>query len=148
MPISVDRVKLSDWDTYFPYKHFVDGDITTPGLLFCWPVITEADAERRNLWNIAQCKDVMVHDPTAVYLKAVDSETGESLALARWHYYEAGYPNTKESLDLELRGAESTAKLGGSTSEGLNAPFLRTLLSDTFDSRNEWMGVEPQWGMR
>jgi hypothetical protein len=39
----------------------------------------------------ATTRDLFENDPTALFLKAVNSQTEEIVAIARWHFYNDGY---------------------------------------------------------
>lgn len=117
-----------------------DGQLTTPAVDACMPADTAELAVQRNEWSVLQQLDILENDSTARQIKAVDTATGEILAVARWHRYTDGYAPT----DLEYAGCKPKASTS-SYPPGFSIDVYLGMLEALFDARRGWTGRGALW---
>lgn len=159
MPITVEPLTLSDFPTLQSHAASPHGDLAAPLAPVYFPVpdgAPEAVASRLR-WSLAQQKYIFEHDSTARFVKAVDSESGEIVALARWHYYPNGW-NSDSMTWLEANwegGPKPVSELSAdgmdprAVAEGLNAEGWVKMLIAAADPRKAWKGAHggsAYWG--
>lgn len=85
-----------------------------------------------------------MHDPTAHFLKAVSTETGEIVSIARWHRYLA---DARPETAIEA-GEKSFESAEGLVGGGVDLKTLGTVYGVLCRAREEWMvGERGYWGM-
>ena len=121
------------------------GDLVTPLAPLFWPTSTSDEENlKRARWSMNQQRAMFQEDPSAIFLKVVDTDHGdEVLSLARWHFYEHGYKHSEfTAWELNGKGAEADS----TWPEEVNVPVARATLIPVFEARSGWMGQGRQWG--
>ncbi|KAL9054475.1 MAG: hypothetical protein Q9162_004121 [Coniocarpon cinnabarinum] len=166
MAIKVLPVEHDDFNTM---RHFVqsrDGQLSDVTSDHAMPVQTDEQAAIRNDWyadtpftryqryqrdlnfdttstSLQVQQDIFSNDRTVHFIKAVDTENGDILAMAHWRFYPHGY--VPSALDFAgLKDPDAPA----SYPEGLNVGLYKAILSGMIDQRPLWTGDGPQRSMR
>ncbi|KAL9087341.1 MAG: hypothetical protein Q9159_003687 [Coniocarpon cinnabarinum] len=143
MAIKLLPVEHDDFNTM---RHFVqsrDGQLSDVTSDHAMPVQTDEQAGIRNDWSLQVQQDIFSNDKTVHFIKAVDTENGDILAIAHWRFYPHGYvPSALDFAGLKDRNASA------SYPEGLNVGLYKAILSGMIDQRPLWTGNGPQWSMR
>jgi hypothetical protein len=95
-------------------------------VLFPGPFPSDARQQR-----IAQIIQMRKDDPTAVFLKAVDADSGDMIAFAKWHVYE-----TKEAVET---APTRPLRFGQGTNKEACEAFFGTLVR----RKKEILGLNP-----
>ena len=104
MALQVRPAVLSDFDAIAKLTDDSNskGSLACPLLFHLWPVDADKNQSlHRSAWSAAQDAWRFQHDPTAHFVKVVDTAADdEILAIARWHHYPDGWPT--ENLWMEI----------------------------------------------
>ncbi|KAL9049206.1 MAG: hypothetical protein Q9162_007336 [Coniocarpon cinnabarinum] len=140
MGISIEEVNISDFEIMKSFSHKEGGQLSAPAADASMLVDNEQAAAVRNNWSVQQQRDTYENDPTAKFIKAIDSDSGEMLGIARWHFYPCRY----QVSDLEYAGSKPKDD-DASYPAGLNIPLYKGMLDQIFKRRPEWIVNGPQW---
>ena len=95
--LRVSPVELNDFERMSAYDDTTTGDLSHPFLAVTWPASTHDETAARTHWSMKQQREQFLTDPTAVFMKVVDDETGEIVSLARWHFFRDGYKHPQDT---------------------------------------------------
>lgn len=160
MPIAISPLVLADFPTLHSHATSPHGDLVAPAVPAFWPISEDvappSPAHTTRLrWSLAHQQHIFESDATAHFVKAVDTDSGEIVALARWHYYPTGYDRNliwheanweagpKPLEQITTDGMEGVAK------EGLNVQgwvgFMKLLTTRETDLPGK-PGTRACWG--
>ena len=145
MPLQLLPVEANDFDTMLSYVHNNGGDLIAPLVPIGWLTSTvDADNAERNRWSLKQQREIFDDDPTATFLKVIDTDDNNNIiALARWHYYEKGWQH-KDMAAWELNGRAPDADQ--TWPKAMNKELFQAILMPLLEARSDWLGQRPMWG--
>lgn len=145
MVFVVENVTLEDFVILESYgsSEPEHGDLISPFLATGWPASTTEERIARNTWGTAQQREIFLHDPTAVFMKVVDTETQNIISMSRWHRYPQGYDYLKHS-SLEFN-AFTKSEIDLQWPTGINEALYKGLLRGVFPLRQKWQKPGPCW---
>ncbi|KAF2671319.1 hypothetical protein BT63DRAFT_423528 [Microthyrium microscopicum] len=129
MAISIELLEETDFDKFasIVQSAFVDGI----GSVFLRGGAAANPTTHANLVKIQ--KNYFLNDSSARYVKAVDSTTGDIIAVAKWNFY------LREQTNEELERSLHIPKPGEDGYIAFEAPILQHLMG----WRREYMGTKP-----
>lgn len=144
MSFRIEPFQDEDFDTISGFVLSKDGDLAAAAATVCWHAEGDESTRARYLWSLKQQRDIYANDPTAHFVKAVDTQNGNGIAaIARWHFYPDGYQD--KFTPLEYLGTADPED-DGSWPEGLNKALYKAILDPLLEARRSWMGDGPYWG--
>lgn len=143
MPLKLLKIQFEDFDimTNHAIIYPPGDDLVGPPTPVCWPVSSQEAAHTRLYLHMAKQRSRFLGDKSAAYLKVVDDSTREIVAIARWHYYPAGY-SYESGIQWETYSAVEAAAFP----EEMNIGLHNFILSARDAGRQNWMVKgEPCW---
>ncbi|TVY62347.1 hypothetical protein LSUE1_G008540, partial [Lachnellula suecica] len=142
MPLNLQEMQLSDFDTIINHADIYapNDDLVGMPTPLCWSVTTHQEARKRLEFHMAKQKQRFLGDSTARCLKVVDSDSGEIISMARWHWYPAGYSYT-DGAHWETHNPKD----GAEWPQEMNVEAHNHILRSRDAERETWMQKGPCW---
>lgn len=160
MPVAISPLLITDFPILHSHAASPHGDLVAPAVTSFWPIPGDVappspSHAARLRWSLAQQQHIFESDATAHFVKAVDTASGEIVALARWHRYPTGYDRSliwhEANWEAGPRPAAQITAAGmeGAAAAGLNADgwvgFMKLLASRETDLPGK-PGTRACWG--
>ena len=146
MHLVVETANTSDLEVAKALYTKETGDLVAPICAACWLVAPDdiPSLKHRAGWSLQQQLDVLTNDPTAHFVKVVDSDDGAGLiALACWHRYLEGYAPRG---DIEICGTKSRQD-SEAWPEKLNKALFCAVHDRIISEKQRWIGNIKCWCM-
>ena len=142
MPFEVAAITENDFAEMRKFVLSKDGTLAAPLADVALPADNDELGKIRSEWSIDQQLDFFRHDPTARFIKAVDTDTKDIVSIARWHKYSA--QGTGKN-DFEWAGTKDKTN-PASYPPGFVIPLVEGFAAPLLEARPKWQVQGPHWG--